>query len=313
MSKLNSQKSSIPVVFALHDESGNYWVNTAVALCSVAMHASKPAHFFLMHDNTLSDQARDRLANISQKFGCSLTFMKIEVPSNLTSQIYGHFSVASLFRLLIPQAFKSFDRVIYLDSDLVCNHLDIATLMNASEVNSLPLSAVIDPYIGIPKPEQEDLMRLGLDASHYINSGVLVFRPKLISQNLIAEFISFQAKVGKTIHPDQDFLNVFFKGRIEFLSEQFNHQACLMNNSLFQDLSQYRQKIVHFAGNLKPLNGTLAPGFLPFWMHAGLVPEVAILVNTKNQFRYAFPTLNEPNSLVRKVLKPQPRISRELT
>jgi len=305
---MRKQEVVVPVVFALHDSTGKYWLNTAVAICSVAMHSSVPVQFFVMHDDTLTNQAKHRLTEICRKFNCTLNLMKVKVPDRINVDNFGKFSVASIFRLLIPQAFKSFNQVVYLDSDLVFNGLDIATLILSGAKSDKPLAGVVDPYIAIPKSQQIELTNLGLDPAAYINSGVLVIRPSSMPENLLEEFEKFQKIYGSTIHPDQDFLNVVCKGKINHLIDSFNFQACLMNNSLFKDLDHYQKKIVHYAGSLKPLDGTFAPGFLPFWMHAALIPEIALHIKQKNEFRYAFPAIEDPHSMVRKILKPQPKV-----
>jgi lipopolysaccharide biosynthesis glycosyltransferase len=117
------------------------------------------------------------------------------VPDRINVDNYGKFSVASIFRLLIPQAFKSFNQVVYLDSDLVFNGLDIATLILSGAKSDKPLAGVVDPYIAIPKSQQLELSKLGLDPAAYINSGVLIIRPSSMPENLLEEFEKFQ-KIG---------------------------------------------------------------------------------------------------------------------
>jgi lipopolysaccharide biosynthesis glycosyltransferase len=134
---------------------------------------------------------------------------------------------------------------------------------------------VRDPYIGRPQKHRDQLTALGLDSSEYFNSGVMVMRPRVLPDDLIARFIAFAKEHRVMSHPDQDFLNVQFKGLWKPLDGKFNHQACAFDRSLFQPIASYSGKVIHYAGKVKPLQGALAPAFVPFWMYAQSIPEAA--------------------------------------
>jgi hypothetical protein len=123
--------------------------------------------------------------------------------------------------------------------------------------------------------DQADYVRgLGLDPATYFNSGVLALRPKLIGSDLLADFIAFARKRRKLAHPDQDFLNMRFQGTAALLDERFNSVTTLFDGRLTKPLSFYADKILHYAGEVKPLDGVVATAFLPFLAHAFLVPEI---------------------------------------
>ena len=261
------------VIYAVHDSSGQYWPYVAVALESLLKSTLRTLSVCILHDDTLKDDGRSVLNRICTDHLASLSFSHVNLPAFLAGANYGPFSPASIFRLGIPQLFKDEEQVVYLDADLVFQGLDVAELIDAA--GEAPIAAVRDPYIGIPEKHRLQLARLGLDPENYFNSGVLVMRPKLLPQDLIARFIAFVKKNPVLSHPDQDFLNVEFKGLWKPLDSKFNHQACAFDRSLFQPISSYQGKVIHYAGKLKPLQGALAPGFLPFWMYAKDIPEAA--------------------------------------
>ena len=123
-----------------------------------------------------------------------------------------------------------------------------------------------------------------------------MIRPPLIRDDLLIAFKLFFQRFPKALHPDQDFLNLIFSSRIERFPAHFNWQVGIFDRSLFQPLPSYNQKIIHYAGKLKPLEGNLAPGFLVFWMYAMLVPEIAHL---NPNMRFVRPVKDAPNSIVR--------------
>jgi hypothetical protein len=96
-----------------------------------------------------------------------------------------------------------------------------------------------------------------------------------LPDDLIARFMAFAKEHRVMSHPDQDFLNVQFKGLWKPLDGKFNHQACAFDRSLFQPIASYSGKVIHYAGKVKPLQGALAPAFVPFWMYAQSIPEAA--------------------------------------
>lgn len=293
--KAAATTASLPVVFALHDTDGQYWINAAVAMASVGQHASVPLHFHVLHDHTLHAKARTRLIAVAQQVGAELSFKPMTLPSTIGVEQLHRFSPASLYRLMIPQLFKHEPVVLYLDADLVSHGVDVKTLVDAVP-GTVPLAGVLDPFIAVPKAHQQALVKLQLDHAHYINSGVLAIRPLLIHEDLLTAFERFFQQHPDALHPDQDFLNLHFSGRLFELPKHFNQQVCVHEKTLFWPVADYQQNIIHYAGKLKPLQGNLAPGMMVFWMYTQWVPEAA---QSQAQMRYLHPMVKEPHAVSR--------------
>ena len=105
------------------------------------------------------------------------------------------------------------------------------------------------------------------------------------------------------MHPDQDFLTVQFKGLWKPLDSCFNHQVGVFDESLFQPVSSYHGKVIHYAGKFKPLQGSMAPAFLPFWMYAGDNPEVAKVFD-QNALSVLVPDLQKNDTVRIRRIKP---------
>ena len=294
-SAVKKEAAALPVVFALHDADGQYWLNVAVAIASVGQHASVPVHFHILHNETLHTVAQKRLQSIAQSVGAQISFVHMVLPPNIKKEQLRRFSPASLYRLMIPKLFANEPLVIYLDADLVCHGVDVYDLACAMP-SQVPIAGVVDPYIGIPADHRVALEKLDLASARYINSGVLLLRPSLIQTDLLEEFSAFFQEHSDALHPDQDFLNRYFDGRIGELPSKFNYQVGIYERTLFQALSEYSGKIVHYAGKLKPLDGNLAPGMLVFWMYANLVPEITQI---SSPMRYVRPVKDRLNAIVR--------------
>lgn len=261
-----------PVVFCLHDAKGDYWLNTATALTSLVFHASIPLHVHIYHDATLTTAAKERLTTISHTYGHPLTFTHITLPQGFSGFNFRHFSPASVFRLMIPRLLADQDIVVYLDSDLVLNQIDIAELIRAMPTN-IPIGGVVDPFFNAV--QKKDFERLGIPADEYINSGVLVIRPRLITTDAMEAALHFYQQFPDQIHFDQDFINFAFRGRIARLDERFNYQVTIFDRRVFQTFACYSGKILHFCGKTKPLSGHISPAYLHFWRYTMLTPEIA--------------------------------------
>jgi lipopolysaccharide biosynthesis glycosyltransferase/predicted O-methyltransferase YrrM len=294
----------LPIVFALHDAKGSYWLNTAVALTSIAQHAKRPIHLYVLHDESLSAVAKQRLTEIAGQLRTPLTLMPVRPPPGLSVRFWRQFSPACVFRLMIPQLFPDADAVVYLDSDLVSNGVDV-TDMAAAAPKDAPLSAVLDVNIGLPERHREVLAELGLDAASYFNSGVLVFRPPLIKEDLVEACLAYSEAYPSAIHPDQDFLNHHFAGRFARLDPRFNQIVGLIDQEVVRPLDAFAGKILHYAGKVKPLDGRIGPGLIPFLAHAYLVPEI-VQGGAYGIEGYFLPSKTDPHGLILQILDPAP-------
>jgi lipopolysaccharide biosynthesis glycosyltransferase/predicted O-methyltransferase YrrM len=297
-----AEAKPLPVVFALHDAQGTYWLNTAVALSSIALHAKRPIQLYVLHDDSLSAVAKQRLTEIAAQLHTPLTLMPVRPPPGLPIRFSRQFSPACVFRLMIPKLFPDAEAVVYLDSDLVSNGVDITDLAAAAPKDAA-LSAVLDANIAVPERHREVLAELGLDAASYFNSGVLVFRPALIEEDLVEACLAYSEAYPGAIHADQDFLNHHFAGRFAKLDPRFNHIVGIIDQEIVRPLGEFAGKILHFAGQVKPLDGRIGPGVIPFLAHAFLVPEI-IQGGMYKLEGYFTPSKEDPHGVILQLLQP---------
>lgn len=289
-----SAPAPLRVVFALYDKRGTYWLNTAVAISSLGRHLRGTVKIDILHDDTLGEHQRSRLGQVARAVGLSLTFRMVTLPHGISEPNRTRFSPATLFRLMIPRLYADEDLVIYLDSDLVLNGLDICE-MAAEAAADMPVSGVLDAFINRFETHRESLSQLNLDGARYFNAGVLAIRPKLIDIDLMAGFVEFSQANPELLHPDQDYLNTVFAGRCHFMPDRFNTQVGLLDQRMIQPLNWYYGRIIHF-GNIKPMEGHVSPAVIPFFAHAMLVPEIYAGVYYEAN-TYLFPIEGSRNQL----------------
>jgi lipopolysaccharide biosynthesis glycosyltransferase len=301
-------QSTLEVVFALHDSDGRYWLNTAVAVASVLRHASRPIRVSVIHNETLSDEAVRRLTQLFSGTQHALRLVSIKLPDSLRRSSFGKFSVASIYRLSIPQVFDDQSVVLYLDSDLVACGFDVLSILNY-ELPESPISGVVDSFIGAHESDLARLEQLDLEPSKYINSGVLLIRPKLIKQDLLGALEAFEERFGRSAHRDQDFINYHFRNEIIFLEDRFNFQLSSHRRTMFLPLDQYAGKILHYAGKVKPLDMRLAPGILPFWQYTTDIPEI-FKCHAHSSFTYLYPIDGDDRRVTAKAVVPGMKTNR---
>lgn len=144
-------------------------------------------------------------------------------------QIYEDFSGAfeirgittpAYYRLLIPDLIPEYDKVIYSDVDVIFR-------MDLSELYAIDLG---DNYIAATRDVGLNLSKDGIDYinsmpelenGNYLQSGFIVLNSKKIREdNLVVEF-KRQAQ-RKLKFQDQDILNVVCRGKVKWLSLEYN-------------------------------------------------------------------------------------------
>ena len=273
----------LPVALALHDPKSRYWAYTATAIHSLCLHSSVPLGIHLLHDETVQLSTLEALQKICAAQGHGFTSHQVRLPAKMDSWNFEQFSPASVYRLMIPQLLSEHPLVLYLDSDIIFNGLDVAELLQYVQQDSdeHPLAAAHDPLFTCQSAQVRELAQIGISAEEYFQSGVLLMRPPKIRMNLMEALEAFAARHPGITHLDQDLLNVLFKEQVFRLPPKFNCQVNISYGQCFQELSFYEGKILHYSGKTKPLGGTLCPPDIFFWRYSlplgdrlsGLLPQ----------------------------------------
>lgn len=189
--------------------------------------------------------------------------------SNLTRQAY--------FRLYLPWVLREYEKVIYLDADIiVCQDL---TELYETELSNLLLAAGID-YMGISFCNlgrfglREYIKKeFGLIPEQYLISGVLVMNLDQFREQMdLSDMTAFIEKKQRRFH-DQDILNEIVKGDFIHLSPKWGALPFWTEeNALFsvqqKALLHARANpgLIHFAGPYhKPWKKMTREAITYFW------------------------------------------------
>ena len=263
----------IHVCFGLHDKDGRYSKFTGTAILSMFENTVSKVTVHILHDNTLTDDNRDKLSYIADKYGQIINFHNVELicaeEVNRINQLFideqnrEGFSMGKFYRLLIPNVLPDdIIKIIYLDSDIIVN-LDINELWQIP-ISDKPLAAVHEKDNGIIPETSFGFCKKGfVNPENYFNSGVLIMNLQQIRQNDIEniwEGIHLRAKTPESGHFDQEVLNYCFSEKCLKLPLKFNTFVETLRKHM--DL-QTCNRICHYAAHC--LNSNMTDIFNNLW------------------------------------------------
>lgn len=284
----------IPIVFA---SDNNFIKYASVCIYSIIKNSSIEKNYtiYILHSNITTENINKikkiiiGYPHISIIFiNCLPFFAKIDLAVRM------HVSKETYYRFIIPNIFKNFEKVIYLDVDTILQK-DISELYDIN-IEGYAVAGVKD-YIfegmcikkiptcketdGIPADSYAKYY-LNIDSTNYIQAGVLIFNIEYILKNkLDIELFSHFDKSYWFL--DQDILNIVFDNHKFYLDIRWNvaHGNGELD-SFFRELpvrlhDEYFKAretpfIIHFAGEKKPWIYPNISFAEEFWRYARISP-----------------------------------------
>ena len=213
----------IPIFFSTDD---NYIPYLDVAVSSLIANASKAYRYRIVVLNT--GLCPENIAKIKQNecARVSIDFMDIsqyveDIKSHFKDVF--HFSIATYYRLFIASLFPQYDKIVYLDCDLVVLG-DISKLYNTHLGDNI-LGAAPEQYVQhTAEFRRYAEVALGVDPDGYVNAGVLVMNLKAFRKNNIEQkFIRLITEYDfDLLDPDQAYLNYLCQDKILMLPNGWN-------------------------------------------------------------------------------------------
>jgi lipopolysaccharide biosynthesis glycosyltransferase len=203
-----------------------------------------------------------------------------------------YFPVSTYYRFYIPEVFKDYDRILYLDGDLIVDY-DISELAEMDFEDKLAICCP-SPYIhniikngGTEKfPISYFKETLGIEnPAEYFNTGVMAYNLKKINEkNLFSKFFEALEHIKEPKLLDQDILNSVFSqnGGVKLISQKYNntrgfkitHNRLIINRikRFFRIMDKDKLfYIYHYVGKNKPWN-TKRPDDILFYFYAKKSP-----------------------------------------
>lgn len=215
----------IPVFFSTNDA---YIPFLDIALASLIQNASKDYRYRLIVLNTgLSPENMDLILQ-RQCEGFTIEFAdiskEVEGIQSRFKNVY-HFSVATYYRLFIASLFPQYQKILYLDCDIVL--LGDVSELYRTELDGCIIGAAPEQFVRYtPEFREYAEKAVGVDPDGYVNAGVLVidldqFRAHRIEEQFIDLITRYDFDL---LDPDQAYLNYLCDGYIHVLPNGWNKE-----------------------------------------------------------------------------------------
>ena len=280
----------VPVVLAADDR---YAPMVATTILSMLENASG-AFFYDITVMTvdISPENQQTMRSFLEHDGLSrLSFMDVTslIGSYDLSTNNEHIGIETYYRFLIQDALPDYDKVVYLDSDLIVKG-DVAELFETN-LHGNALGAVRDvDYLGVMNWDDGERLRYSTevlaleDPNDYFQAGVLVLDTALLRAAVPVQDWLEAASDARFIFNDQDILNAFCEGSVEYLDAAWNvmhdgggrvEGVCSFAPApVYAAYLEAREheKAIHYAGREKPWNKRDCDRGEEFWRYARKTP-----------------------------------------
>lgn len=281
--------NSIFVCFSSDDYYAPY---LAVAIKSLIENSSAD-NFYEAYiiDENISEENKIKIKHM-ERDNFYISFIKINsYLKNIDKNaffLHQHFTISTYYRFFIPDIFKNFKKILYLDVDIIVLE-DIAKLYNnktdkmilASHDTEMIRSVFLEKIGDYTwKNYLENKLKIR-DPYDYFQAGVLLFDiEKLIEFNFKEKCIEKLIELKDPIYVDQCVLNSLCHGNIDFIDLSWNVEwhVAIFNKNLENKLpiNSYKEyikaynnpKLIHYAGYIKPWTNPNYPKANLWWKYA---------------------------------------------
>ncbi len=179
-------------------------------------------------------------------------FIEMDVDDIKLPMYIDHISITTYYRLFAPYILdKDIHRILYLDTDIICNKEGISDLYNMDFEGNIIIG--VENMIGKYSTYYNRFFNLniGLDQNNkYINAGVLLIDldayRKFITKNAIVKFITENYK--RITMQDQDVINKLFVGKIKIVDNTYNYSI----NAVDDERVDTDKVFIHYSASAKP-------------------------------------------------------------
>ncbi len=270
-------KKRIPIFYAADE---NYMPYLAVALTSLkeTKTAAYDYQIYVLYTGDLNGHSKKIKKMEEENF--TVTFVDVtEKINRITDCIHcrDYYTPAIYYRLMIPEMFPEFDKVLYMDCDTVLL-TDVAALYNI-DIGDNYIGAVADQAVAaVPEFVEYTKNALGIEAAQYFNSGVIVMNLKKFREiDFYDKFNAVLRSYDFTVAPDQDCLNLICKDKVYYYSAGWNKMP-------IAGADDETPMLIHYNLTMKPwhYDGVLYEEY--FWDYAARTEFLEVIKQAKTNY-----------------------------
>ena len=257
----------------------NYFCHLALTISSLLDNASNEKFFYdiVILDNGISLKNKKILLNFNNRAqNVSIRIIKTsEYLKGYKLSSRDHINLSTYIRFVIFDFLKNYEKVLYLDCDLVINH-DVSVLFDIN-LNGKSIAAVRDTTMctwntnkNFKRLSHASYLKNDLKLNNvydYFNAGVVLFDVNEILKNNITVKSLFELAVSREWKwLDQDILNYLFKDKVYYLEGAWNLLSTnvikdeiapqtTMPEEIYKSFKKASNSpfIIHYAGQKQPI------------------------------------------------------------
>lgn len=291
------ENNNIPIAFATDDRFAPYLYISIKSLLSNAN--EKYNYDLVIFHGLLKDYHKQKLAEFEAN-NVTVRFINMsEYMDSYKESWYIHwgYSEAVYYRFFIAEIFKNYEKVLYLDGDVIFNS-DISELYNIN-IDTYYAAAIQDTARQMSKEKVAEYSEtvLKIPRQYYFNAGIMLYNIKELKNiKFLEQCINTLNRLKTPLLQDQDVLNVVCNKKIKYLPLTYNltwnclHYYSDAKDRMPEDIyneyieSWKNPKAIHYAGAYKPWIQPWLEYSEYFWKYARQTPyyEEIIYRNCKS-------------------------------
>lgn len=281
------ERNNISVVMSVND---NFIPYVSTFLLSVVDHSSDKYNYdFIILNKDISSKRKQVLIElVKEKKNFQIRFYDVGNRFDKYEMfVHEHFTLETYFRLLIPEVLEGYDKVLYLDADMII--MTDLFYLYSEDVSGFLLGASRDIGMLTFANEYEatkNILKKVVqikNIENYFNAGVLVINLKEFRKKYTTEYLLEVAASNKWPTVDQDVLNYLCQGQVKILDMSWNVMFDYIDRMKLTrklDKKYYleyldarkKPKIIHYAGSPKPWQVPASDFTEEFWHYARKSP-----------------------------------------
>ena len=221
----------LPIVFTCDDA---YFKYTNVVITSILHNQNKNCRYEI---NILSEFISEKNKKIAKRqiekhSNFSIKFVTLKDIDSNRFFLNSYMSISTYYRLYIPQLFSHYERILYLDSDVIVD-ADVSELARLDFEDTLSICCS-SPYIKnivleggnekFPLSYFTDVLKMP-DPLQYFNAGVMLYNIKKMNEiDITAKLFEALEDIKEPFLQDQDILNSVLSnnGGVKLISSKYN-------------------------------------------------------------------------------------------
>lgn len=280
----------IPIIYSVNDHYAPYLY---ISLQSLVKHVGSICNYrvYILYTR-LEERHIKRLENLQRK---NIEISCVEISKNMKGidiEESNYLTVETCYRLLLPELFPQYSRILYIDSDTLIM-ADVAELFRS------PLNGKVAGVMHEASSIHLRKYYQSLGVSEAFNAGILLidlilFREKKIGIKCLQLLIEDSKRTNRRLqYMDQDALNIVLKDKVSFFDSKWNFLYRYMQDlDLLDTESQaayleasHDIRILHYVSEIKPWEHPEFAMADLFWEEARQTPyyEEILFKNTKGK------------------------------